>query len=53
MLPLFLPQDLVIDKLLRAQVAIILFSAAYFAEVVRGGLQGIDHGQEEAARALG
>ena len=53
MLPLFLPQDLVIDKLLRAQVAIILFSAAYFAEVVRGGLQGIDHGQEEAAKALG
>jgi len=53
MFPLFLPSDFVIDKLLRAQLAIILFSAAYFAEVVRGGLQGIPIGQEEAAKALG
>jgi general L-amino acid transport system permease protein len=53
MLPLFLPNDLSIDKLLRAQIAIILFSAAYFAEVVRGGLQSLDKGQEEAAKALG
>ena len=53
MLPLFLPAGLTFDKLLRAQLAIILFSAAYFAEVVRGGLQGIPSGQEEAARALG
>jgi len=53
MLPLFLPNDLSIDKLFRAQVAIVLFCAAYFAEVVRGGLQSLDEGQEEAARALG
>lgn len=53
MLPLFLPNDLNIDKLFRAQVAIILFSAAYFAEVVRGGLQSLPSGQEEAAKALG
>jgi general L-amino acid transport system permease protein len=42
-----------IDKLLRAQVAFILFSAAYLAEVVRGGLQAIPKGQIEAADALG
>ena len=53
MLPLFLPQHFSIDKLLRAQIAIVLFSAAYFAEVVRGGLQSLDIGQEEAAKALG
>lgn len=53
MLPLFLPAEINIDKLLRAQIAIVLFSAAYFAEVVRGGLQSLDVGQEEAAKALG
>jgi general L-amino acid transport system permease protein len=53
MLPLFLPTGLTIDKLLRAQVAFILFSAAYLAEVVRGGLQAIPKGQFEAADALG
>lgn len=53
MLPLFLPEGLSIDKLLRAQLAIILFSAAYIAEVVRGGLQAIPKGQYEAADALG
>ncbi|HYN12900.1 MAG TPA: amino acid ABC transporter permease, partial [Burkholderiales bacterium] len=42
-----------IDKLLRAQIALILFAAAYLAEVVRGGLQAIPRGQYEAARALG
>ena len=42
-----------IDKLLRAQIAIILFAAAYLAEVVRGGLQAIPKGQYEAADALG
>ncbi len=53
MFPLFLPEGLTIDKLLRAQVGIILFSAAYLAEVVRGGLQAIPPGQYEAADALG
>ncbi len=53
MFPLFLPKDLNIDKILRAQVAIILFTAAYIAEVVRGGLQAIDRGQYEAAESIG
>jgi general L-amino acid transport system permease protein len=53
MLPLFLPEGTTIDKLLRAQVGFILFYAAYLAEVVRGGLQAIPKGQEEAADALG
>ena len=51
--PLFLPEGMVVDKILRAQVAIILFTAAYVAEVVRGGLQGVDKGHYEAAEALG
>jgi general L-amino acid transport system permease protein len=53
MLPLFLPQDVTIDKLFRALVGVALFSAAYLAEVVRGGLQAIPRGQYEAADALG
>lgn len=53
MLPLFLPEGVTIDKLLRAQIAMILFAAAYLAEVVRGGLQAIPRGQHEAADALG
>jgi len=53
MLPLFLPTGVTIDKLLRAQVAFILFAAAYLAEIVRGGLQAIPRGQYEAAAALG
>lgn len=53
MLPLFLPQGVSIDKLLRTQLAMILFAAAYLAEVVRGGLQAIPRQQEEAALALG
>ena len=53
MLPLFLPAGVSIDKLLRAQVAMICFVAAYLAEVVRGGLQAIPRQQEEAAQALG
>ena len=53
MFPLFLPEGMNIDKLLRAQIAIILFAGAYLAEVVRGGLQAIPKGQYEAADALG
>ncbi len=53
MLPLFLPANVTIDRVLRAAVGIILFSAAYLAENVRGGLQAIPKGQYEAAHALG
>jgi general L-amino acid transport system permease protein len=53
MLPLFLPENVTIDKLLRALIAVALFSSAYMAEVVRGGLQSIPRGQYEAGRALG
>jgi general L-amino acid transport system permease protein len=53
MLPLFLPPDVTIDKLLRALLGVALFSAAYLAEVIRGGLQAIPRGQYEAAAALG
>ncbi len=51
--PLFLPEGLTLNKILRAQVAIIMFTAAYIAEVVRGGLQAITRGQYEAAESLG
>jgi general L-amino acid transport system permease protein len=51
--PLFLPEGITIDKVLRAQVAIIMFTAAYIAEVVRGGLQAMPRGQFEAADSLG
>jgi general L-amino acid transport system permease protein len=53
MLPLFLPEGMSIDKLLRAQIAIILFAAAYMAETIRGGLQAIPKGQFEGADSLG
>ncbi len=53
MLPLFLPPGVAIDKLLRAQIAMILFASAYLAEVVRGGLQAIPQSQYEMADALG
>jgi len=53
MLPLFLPAGVSIDKLLRAQIALALFAAAYLAEVVRGGLQAIPKHQYESADALG
>ena len=53
MLPLFFPEGFNLDKVLRAQIGIIMFAAAYQAEVVRGGLQGIPKGQAEAAAALG
>ena len=51
--PLFLPEGVNLNAILRAQVAIILFTAAYIAEVVRGGLQGMSKGQYEAAESLG
>ena len=51
--PLFLPEGVNINNIIRAQVAIILFTAAYIAEVVRGGLQAIPRGQYEAAESLG
>jgi general L-amino acid transport system permease protein len=53
MLPLFLPGGMTIDKLARAQIALVLFAAAYLAEVVRGGLQAIAKEQYEMADALG
>lgn len=53
MLPLFLPGDMRIDQVIRAMAGITLFSAAYVAENVRGGLQAIPTGQIEAAHALG
>jgi len=52
-LPLFLPEGVTINKIIRAMVAIILFTAAYIAEVVRGGLQAIPRGQYEAADSIG
>jgi len=53
MFPLFVPQELTVDKVLRAQIGMILFFGAYGAEVVRGGLQAIPRGQYEAADAAG
>lgn len=53
MLPLFLPENVTFDKLLRALIGVALFSAAYLAEVIRGGLQAIPRGQLEAGDALG
>jgi len=53
MLPLFLPRGFSFDTFLRVLVGVALFSAAYMAEVVRGGLQSIPRGQYEAAEALG
>ena len=53
MFPLFMPPGVNFDKLLRAQIALILFAAAYLAEVVRGGLQAVPKGQYEAADSLG
>jgi general L-amino acid transport system permease protein len=53
MLPLFLPEGVNPDNLLRALVAVTLFQAAYMAEAIRGGLQAIPRGQTEAAQSLG
>ncbi len=52
-LPLFLPENLPIDRITRAFLAITLFSAAYMAENIRAGLQSVPTGQIEAAKALG
>jgi general L-amino acid transport system permease protein len=52
-LPLFLPDGMDVDRVLRAMVEMTLFSAAYLAENVRGGLQAIPKGQFEASHALG
>lgn len=53
MLPFFLPGDTRVDQALRAMTAFTLFTAAYIAENVRGGLQNIPRGQYEAAQAIG
>ena len=53
MLPLFVPEHLAPDKLVRALIGVALFASAYMAEVVRGGLVAVPRGQYEAARALG
>jgi general L-amino acid transport system permease protein len=53
MLPLFAPEGMTVDKLLRALVGVALFNSAYMAEVVRGGLQALPRGQYEAAASLG
>ncbi len=53
MLPLFLSEGSETDKLIRALIGVVMFSSAYMAEVIRGGLQAIPKGQYEAADALG
>lgn len=53
LVPLAFPEDFPQNSLFRAGVVITLFSAAYMAENIRGGLQALHQGQEEAARALG
>jgi general L-amino acid transport system permease protein len=52
-LPLFLPEQVRIDRVVRAMLAMTFFASAYMAENVRGGLQAIPRGQVEAAKALG
>jgi general L-amino acid transport system permease protein len=53
MFPLFVPQGVAIDKLLRAQIALVMVIAAYLAEVVRAGLHAVPKAQQEAASSLG
>ena len=53
MFPMFLPADTFVDKLVRVVAAIVLFEAAYVAEVIRGGLQALPKGQYDAAKSLG
>lgn len=52
-IPIFMSDNIRLDKVLRAMLGITLFSAAYMAENVRGGLQAIPRGQYEAAQAIG
>ena len=53
LVPLFLPENIRIDNVIRAMAGMIIFTAAYVAENVRGGLQAIPSGQVEAAQAVG
>ncbi len=53
LLPMVLPQGVTLDTLVRALVVLTLFTSAYMAEAIRGGLQGVHGGQAEAAAALG
>jgi general L-amino acid transport system permease protein len=52
-LPFLLPPGLRLAEIIRVMIMFIIFSSAYVAEIVRGGLQGVHQGQYEAARALG
>lgn len=52
LVPILLPESMTVDNLMRALVALTVSSAAYLAEVIRGGLEGVHKGQAEAARAL-
>jgi general L-amino acid transport system permease protein len=51
--PIFLPEGMTVERVVRAIVGFIAFTAAYLAEIVRGGLQAVGRGQNEAAKALG
>lgn len=53
LIPLVFPENFPLNSLARAGIIITLFSAAYMAENIRGGLQALHPGQAEAARALG
>jgi general L-amino acid transport system permease protein len=53
MMPLFFPEEMRLDRIMRAMAGVTLFAAAYMAENVRGGLQAVPSGQVEAAHALG
>ena len=53
MLPLFVPGNFAVDGLLRALIGVAIFTGAYMAEVIRGGLAAVARGQAEAASALG
>ncbi|MDW4746792.1 ABC transporter permease subunit, partial [Escherichia coli] len=52
MLPLFVPGNFAVDGLLRALIGVAIFTGAYMAEVIRGGLAAVARGQAEAASAL-
>ncbi len=53
MFPLFLPEGITVERVVRAMLGLTFFTAAYLAETVRGGLQSVGSGQTDAARALG